>query len=169
MSGQTSMIKSLESLKPLVAEALSYKCLEEKTSWGLADAKKLYEAMPIIRGYCGRIEQILHDIGTIRSQVRIKIRDVQFQVQEIEDAYVEAHTLSLTSKGLSWEERASYRRIGSIEVRKVLKEHENTLEIIDLFYTTVERHYRHLMQAKQDIQTSLKLLQVGSILGDIKD
>lgn len=153
----------------MVAEALSYKCLEDKTHWGLSDAKLLYEMMPVIRGNCGRIEQIMYDMGSIRSQIRIKIRDIQFQITEAEDAYVEKNTLALTSKGLSWEERASHRRIASIEDRRLLKEQENALEIVDLFYTTVERHYRHLLQTKQDIQTSLKLLQVGSILGDLKD
>lgn len=151
-----------------MAEALKYRCLEDKPTWGLSDAKRLYEAMPELRGYCGRIEQILHDIGTIRSQIRIKIRDAQFKVQTVEDAYVDAHTMALTSKGLSWEERASYRRIASIEDRTALKDLENALEIADLFYSTVERHYRALMSIKQDVQTSLKLLQVGSILGDVE-
>jgi len=49
----------------------------------------------------------------------------------------------------------------------VLRDYENNLEIADLFYTTVERHYRAMMQVKQDIQTSVKLLQAGSVLGDV--
>jgi hypothetical protein len=148
-------------------EALTYKALEEQGKWGLEDAKWLYEMMPTIRGNCGRIEQIMHDIGSFRSQMKIKIRDVEFDIQQAEDVYVEAHTLQLTSKGLSWEERASYRRSVSFEARKVLRDLENNLEIADLFYTTVERRYRAMMQAKQDIQTSVRLLQAGSILGDV--
>ena len=160
-------MNTLESLKPLVAEALSYKALEEQGKWGLEDAKSLYEVMPIVRGYCGRIEQIMYDIGSFRSQVRIKIKNVQFDIQQVEDGYVEENTLKLTSKGLSWEERASYRRGVSLEARRVLRDYENNLEIADLFYTTVERHYRAMMQVKQDIQTSVKLLQAGSVLGDV--
>jgi len=150
-------------------EALTFKALEDKSNWSLEDAKHLYEMMPLIRGHCGRLEEILHSIGTVRSQTKVKVRDLQFEIQTIEDSYVEKNVLSLTSKSLSWEERNSYRRMASLELRQQLKEFENAQEIIDLFYATVERRYRSLMQAKQDIQTSLKLLQVGSILGDIKD
>ena len=167
MSGQETKI-SLESLKTLVAEALSYKVMEDQLSWSLADAKRLYEMMPIVRGYCGRIEKILHQIETARGQIRVKVRDVQFRIQSIEDEYVQKNVLSLTSKGLSWEERASYRRVASFESRRELKEYENSLEVVDFFHDAVERHYRNLLQCKQDVQTMLKLLQVGSILGDVQ-
>lgn len=167
MNGQ-EMRKSLESLKPLIAEALSYKVMEGKLSWTLSDAKSLFEMMPTVRAYCGRLEEILLDIETIRGQARISIKDLQFEIQNAEDEYITKNVLLLTSKGLSWEERASHKRVVSFELRRQVKELENGLEIIDLFHTTIERHYRNLLQAKQDIQTSLKLLQVGSILGDVQ-
>jgi hypothetical protein len=122
--------------------------------------------MAKLRGFLPRIEQHLYEISTVLVKLKIEKSSAAAMVEMTQDNYVASQPKS-TARELSWEERASMQRTAALNQRIVQRSIEQEIEIVQLYYDTVDRHYKTLLSARQDIQTMTRLLQIGSILGEV--
>lgn len=158
---------NLEKLKILTKEALEYR-VELPTVWSAEGAHRIYQSIPLLRGYCGRLEEILYEIELSRAKLIHDKRALELVIEQKNDEQVEKTLKQFADWYPSADERASLRRVAIIDERLELVNIRKVLSIVDVFHRAVDRRYTQLLGAKSDLQAMANLLRVGNILGEIE-